>query len=106
MPGEQRAVGEDVAIAQNDIVREVSARHDEIAVADAGDGAVFAAAVDGDVLAEGVVFAEHDTAVRGGIETKILRLTADDSCASDHRSRADGHFPNDLRMREQAHARA
>ena len=106
VPGEQRAVREDVAIAQNDVVREVRAGHDEIPVADAGDGAVFAATMDGDVLADGVVFAEHDAAVRGGVKTEILRLPADDGGASDHRASADGHFSDDLRMREHAHARA
>ena len=70
--GELACVGEDGVVADLAVVREVHVGHDPVVVADARDAGVLRrAAVDGDVLADGVAVADLD---RGGLARVLLVL--------------------------------
>ena len=61
---QEGAVGEDAAIADAAVVGDVAAGHEEVAAADDRLEGLRRAAVDGDVLAEDVVVADDDIALR------------------------------------------
>ena len=80
--GHHDVIGNDVVIANLDIVTEVGDGHEEVAIADDGVSVLHRAAVHGDVLSKGVTFANENACSGGGIETKILGGSANDGAVT------------------------
>ena len=76
VPAEHGAVRGDAVAAHDNVMAEVTARHHIVVIADHGGGIRFQGPVNGDVLAEHVVVADHDpTNLRG--PGHMLRCSAD-----------------------------
>lgn len=97
--GDEHRIGDDAMIAHHDIMAEVGPHHEEVVVTDGGVAAFFGAPVDGDVLTQGVVPADADTAFDGFRITKVLGFLADDGTPSDAGSISDDGVANELRVR-------
>src|SRR6266545_5966724 len=89
---DEGAVRQNAAVADDAVVSDVAARHEEVVAADACHPGMGRAAVDRDVLAENVVFADLQ-AGRLAIVAEVLRSFAEDGAGVDevaatHRQRA------------------
>ena len=87
--GQQTIVGDDDVGPDFAIVADVSPRHQEIFVADLGDTALRAAAMDRAVFTNHVVVSDLDFRVSFQRERKILRRRADNRSMSDEVVGAD-----------------
>ena len=109
---QQHAVGQDGVIADHAVVRDVGSRHDPVVVADARNGLFFQrAAIDRDVLANGVAVADFDpralVARRGLVlrdfaertELENLIVTPDRHGSAQHRVRANPGSLANLNLR-------
>ena len=83
MPGDHDIIGEDVVVADFDIVGEVNYGHEEISIPEDGVPSRLSAAVNGDVFAESIPVADGNTGFGFRIEAEILRKTSDDRTVFD-----------------------
>jgi hypothetical protein len=96
MPSEHRAVRENVRGADLDIVAEVAAHHEQVAVPHRRRPPVTGAAVDRDMLADHIVAAEGDPALDAPVEAQILGIGSEDRPMADLAAFTQGHPPHQL----------
>jgi hypothetical protein len=95
---EETAVRENVRVADDGVVTEVTPDHEEIAIPHDRVLPFARAAMDRDVFAKGV-FGSHDhPADEAAVETEILRIGPDDRAVSDLATLAEDHRTDDLGM--------
>lgn len=89
MAGEEDVIREDIFVTEDDVVGEVDSSHEKIFVTDAGGRVGFGAAMDGDVFANLVLFADDDVGFGLGVEREILGICAENAAPADGSSCAD-----------------
>jgi hypothetical protein len=95
-------IGDDVAGAELDVMTEMTADHKKVVRAEAGEAAGAAAAVDGDMFAQGAAGTDADSAFGIGIKAEVLRGRADDGSAADFTILAEVDLADDLAVGEEA----
>lgn len=88
MSAHQAIVGQNIAVAEKDVVTEMDSSHEEVIVPNCG-GFGLGAAVDGDKLADVISESDPDASGFGGIPGKILRRRPEDGRGSDGCFRTD-----------------
>jgi hypothetical protein len=83
-------------MADFDIVSEVAAHHQQIAIPHAGMAAIAGAAMDRDMLADDVVTSDLDATLDPAIEAQVLRIGPDDRAVPDFAPFAEGDPPHQL----------
>ena len=95
---EETAVRENVRVADDGVVTEVTPDHEEIAITHDCVLPFARASMDRDMFAKGV-FRSHDhPADEAAVETEVLRIGADHRPVSDLASRSEDHRTDDLGM--------
>lgn len=87
---QEAVIGHDSAITNRDIVSEMHAAHQEVAIPNTGDRAFGGASMDRHILAESIVITDHHLTVDLASMVKILRRRANDGSIADKISGSEG----------------
>ncbi len=98
MPSQQAIIRDDDVVPNGTIVPDMRSTHQKIFVADSGDTALRAAAMDRAVFADDVVVADFYHRFSFRRKGKILRWRANDRAVSDEVSAADRYLSFDHHM--------
>ena len=89
MTAEETIVGDDDVVPNFAVVTDVRPGHEKIVVADFGDAALGAAAVDGAMLANHIFVSNRDVGLAFRRKGKVLRRAAENCAVPDQVGRAD-----------------
>lgn len=102
---EEGGVCDDIAGAELHVMAEMTADHEKVVRTEAGEASDAAAAVDGDMFAEGAAGTDTDPAFGFGIKAKILRRSADDGSTADFAILVQVDIADDLGVGEESATR-